>query len=85
MQAAAGAEDHEDVNIENALGSKGNGFDKNSAPQIAGNLAPPSESRGANGEDSTVCASATLDSHQNAHQSHQHAHQSHQKMHHQSL
>lgn len=63
VQAAAGAEDHEDVNMDNALGGKSSGFDRNSSPQIAGNLAPPSESKGANGETSTVrllCISASL-------------------------
>jgi len=52
VQAAAGAHDHEDVNME-TLG-KSSGFDKNAQPQIAGNLVPPSESKAANGESDTV-------------------------------
>lgn len=51
MQAAAGAEDHEHVNVDDALGNKSSGnSDRKSEPQIAGNLVPPSESKGANGE-----------------------------------
>ena len=57
MQAAAGAEDHEDVNVDDALGNKtGGSFDRKSNPQIAGNLAPPSGSKGANGEAGMVSA-----------------------------
>jgi len=52
VQAAAGAHDHEEVNME-TLG-KSSGLDKNAQPQIAGNLAPPSESKAANGESDTV-------------------------------
>lgn len=55
MQAAAGAEDHEEVNMDDALGSKTSGhIDRKANPQIAGNLAPPSESKGANGESGMV-------------------------------
>ena len=54
MQAAAGAEDHEEVNLDSSLGSKGGiGFDK-ASPQIAGNIAPPSESKASNGDPETV-------------------------------
>ena len=57
MQAAAGAEDHEDVNVDDALGNKTSGnFERKSPSQIAGNLAPPSESKGANGESGMVSA-----------------------------
>ena len=55
LQAAAGAEDHEDVNIDDALGSKTSGnFERKSGSQLAGSLAPPSESKGANGESGMV-------------------------------
>lgn len=55
MQAAAGVEDHEEMNMDEALGSKTTGnFDRKANPQIAGNLAPPSESKGANGESGMV-------------------------------
>ncbi len=53
VQAAAGAHDHEDINMDNY--GKSSGLDKNAQPQIAGNLAPPSESKAANGESDTVC------------------------------
>lgn len=57
MQAAAGAEDHEEMNMDDALGGKTSGnFDRKANPQIAGNLAPPSESKGANGESGMVRA-----------------------------
>ena len=52
MQAAAGAHDHEEVNMD-TLG-KSSGVDKNVQSQIAGNLSPPSESKAANGESDTV-------------------------------
>lgn len=52
VQAAAGAHDHEDVNMDTY--GKASGLDKNAQPQIAGNLAPPSESKAANGGSDTV-------------------------------
>lgn len=52
VRAAAGAHDHEEVNMD-TLG-KSSGVDKNVQSQIAGNLSPPSESKAANGESDTA-------------------------------
>ena len=56
-QAAAGVADHEAVNMD-TLGTKSSTFDRSSGPQIAGNLAPPSENKPANGGPDTVRALA---------------------------
>ena len=48
LQAAAG---DEDVDVDDALGNKtGAGSEKKPASQIAGNLVPPSDCKGANGD-----------------------------------
>lgn len=48
LQATAG--DDEDVDVDEALGNKSATSGKKPPPQIAGNLCPPSESKGANGD-----------------------------------
>lgn len=53
LQATAG--DGEDVDMDEALGNKKNASSgKQPTQQIAGNLCPPSESKGANGDSDMV-------------------------------